>query len=234
MPRRYFCQVIVSKLTGLCQESKKFSGRHEATQMQLDQAALRLLPRVFPALALYRLEICMKKLLNKVLPALLALIPVIAFSATASDTPNDAQIAAIVVAANTVDVNAGKLAEKQAVDSDVKAFAKMMVTDHTSVNDQAKALAKKLKLSPEENDTSKRLKKDGEANVDRLKAMKGKEFDKAYIDKEVSYHQSVIDLMDKTLIVHAREPSLKDLLVKVRPNFVAHLERAKQIQSSLK
>ena len=176
----------------------------------------------------------MKKLLNKVLPALLALIPVIAFSATASDTPNDAQIAAIVVAANTVDVNAGKLAEKQAADSDVKAFAKMMVTDHTSVNDQAKALAKKLKLSPEENDTSKRLKKDGEANVDRLKAMKGKEFDKAYIDKEVSYHQSVIDLMDKTLIVHAREPSLKDLLVKVRPNFVAHLERAKQIQSSLK
>ena len=176
----------------------------------------------------------MTNLLKQALLAMLALVPLVVSAATSGEKPNDPQIAAIVVAANTVDVDAGKLAEKQATDSSVKAFAKMMVTDHTSVNDQANALAKKLKLKPDDNDISKQLKKDGDANVSRLKGMKGKEFDKAYIDNEVTYHQSVIDLMDKTLIAHAREPSLKELLVKVRPNFVAHLERAKQIQSSLK
>ncbi len=30
--------------------------------------------------------------------------------------------------------------------------------------------------------------------------MKGKAFDKAYVDHEVAYHEQVIDALDKTLI----------------------------------
>ena len=56
------------------------------------------------------------------------------FVAYAQGGPNDAQIAAIVVAANQVDIDAGKLAESKAKNKDVKAFGKMMVTDHTGVN----------------------------------------------------------------------------------------------------
>ena len=55
---------------------------------------------------------------------------------------NDAQIAAIVVAANTVDINAGRLAEMQASDKQVRSFATQMVTDHSGVNKQATALVK--------------------------------------------------------------------------------------------
>jgi hypothetical protein len=47
------------------------------------------------------------------------------------------------------------------------------------------------------------------------------------------YHQQVIDALDKTLIPGATNEELKALLVKVRPAFVAHLERASQLQSSL-
>ncbi|MEO6024598.1 MAG: DUF4142 domain-containing protein, partial [Burkholderiales bacterium] len=50
---------------------------------------------------------------------------------------------------------------------------------------------------------------------------------------EVAYHQQVIDAIDKTLIPSAQNAELKALLVKVRPAFVAHLEHAKQIQTSL-
>jgi putative membrane protein len=151
-----------------------------------------------------------------------------------SGAPNDAQIAGIVVAANTVDINAGKLAESQSNNKDVKAFAKQMITDHTGVNKQATALVKKLNVTPEESDTSKSLKKNGAATVSKLKGMKGKDFDKAYIDNEVTYHQIVIDALDKTLIPNAKKPELKDTLVKVRPAFVAHLDHAKHIQASLK
>jgi putative membrane protein len=151
-----------------------------------------------------------------------------------SAAPSDAQIAGIVVGANTVDITAGKLAEKTSSNKEVKAFAKQMVTDHTGVNKQATALVNKLKVKPEDSDISKSLKDGGDKNVAKLKGLKGKDFDKAYVDNEVTYHQAVIDAVDKTLIPAAQNAELKGLLVKVRPAFVAHLEHAKQIQASLK
>jgi putative membrane protein len=148
--------------------------------------------------------------------------------------PNDAQIAAIVVAANTVDVDAGKLAKSKTTNKEVRAFADRMVTDHTGVNKQAVALVQKLHVTPEENDTSKTLKQDGASTLTRLKGLSGKAFDKAYVDNEVSYHETVIDALDKTLIPSASNSELKGLLVKVRPAFVEHLEHAKHIQAQLK
>ncbi len=147
--------------------------------------------------------------------------------------PNDAQIASIVVTANQVDIDAGKLAESKASNKDVKAFGKQMVTDHTGVNKSATALVKKLKVTPEDNPTSQSLKSGGDSNIQKLKGLKGAEFDRAYIDNEVTYHQTVIDAMDKTLIPNAKNEELKALLVKVRPAFVAHLEHAQHIQTAL-
>jgi putative membrane protein len=146
---------------------------------------------------------------------------------------NDAQIAKIVVTANQVDIDAGKLAAAKATNREVKKFAQTMVTDHTGVNKQAVALVTKLKVTPEDNDTAKSLYSGGRSNVANLKTLKGKDFDKAYIDHEVAYHQAVIDAVDKTLIPGAQNEELKALLVKVRPAFVAHLEHAKKIQADL-
>jgi putative membrane protein len=147
--------------------------------------------------------------------------------------PTDPQIAAIVVAANQVDIDAGKLAGRKARAADVKAFARRMVTDHTAVNQAAVDLAHQLKLTPESNATSESLQQGGEQNLAHLGKLRGKAFDKAYIDHEVAYHQSVLDAMDKVLIPSAQNPQLKALLVKVRPAFVDHLEHARHIQSSL-
>lgn len=150
-----------------------------------------------------------------------------------AQAPNDAQIAHIVVTANQVDIDAGKLAEKKAASADVKAFGKMMVTDHSGVNKQATDLAKKLKVKPEDNATSQSLKQGGDENVKALKGLKGKAFDKAYVDHEVAYHQAVLDAIDKTLIPNAKNAELKGLIEKVRPNIDAHLQHAKSLQSKL-
>lgn len=146
---------------------------------------------------------------------------------------NDAQIASIVVTANQVDVDAGKLAASTSKNADVKKFAQLMVTDHNAVNQQAVDLVTRLKVTPEDNDTSRSLKAGGDKNVAALKALKGAAFDKAYVDHEVAYHQAVLDAVDNTLIPNAKNAELKALLVKVRPAFVAHLEHAKHIASSL-
>lgn len=161
--------------------------------------------------------------------AALLLLP----AAVAAQGISDAEIAAIVVTANQVDIDAGKLAQQKASDQRVKDFAKLMITDHTGVNKAAGDLAKKLNLTPKESETSKSLAAGGEKNLARLKGMSGAAFDKAYIDHEVTYHQQVLDALDKTLIPGASNAELKALLQKSRPAFVAHLEHAKKVQSAL-
>jgi putative membrane protein len=157
-------------------------------------------------------------------------IPAAAASAQAVTDP---QIAAIVVTANQVDIDAGKLAESRGSNKDIKAFGKQMVTDHAGVNKQATELAAKLKVTPEDNATSQSLKSGGVENVKKLQGLTGAAFDKAYVDHEVVYHEAVLGAIDKTLVPNAKNEELKALIVKVRPAFVAHLEHAKHIQSSL-
>ena len=157
------------------------------------------------------------------------LVPAAAFAQGVTD----AQIASIVVTANQVDIDAGKLAASTSKNADVKKFAQLMVTDHTGVNKQAVDLVTRLKVTPEDNDTSKSLKDGGDRNIATLKGLKGAAFDKAYVDHEVAYHQAVLDAVDKTLIPSAKNADLKALLVKVRPAFEAHLEHAKHLAASL-
>ena len=166
---------------------------------------------------------------------LIVLIGLVGLGATAAaQNVTDAQIASIVVTANQVDIDAGKLAQERATNGEVKAFATRMIADHEGVNKTAVALVTRLKVTPEDNPTSKSLKSGGDKHLATLKTLKGAAFDQAYIDHEVVYHQQVLDAVDKTLIPSAKNEDLRALLVKVRPAFVAHLEHAKKIQSSLK
>jgi putative membrane protein len=151
----------------------------------------------------------------------------------ADKAPNDAQIAAIVVTANQVDIDAGKLAASRTSTAAVKDFAQLMVTDHTGVNQAATDLVTRLHVTPEPNPTSASLKTGGDQNLASLKKLNGAEFDRKYVEHEVAYHQAVLDAVDQTLIPSAQNAELKALLVKVRPAFVAHLEHAKQLQASL-
>ena len=147
--------------------------------------------------------------------------------------PSDPQIAGIVVAANQIDIDAGKLAKSRTKNKEVSKFAQQMITDHTAVNKQAGALAKKLKVKPADSDTSKSLKAGAADNMKNLKGLKGAAFDKAYVDHEVAYHQAVLDAIDKVLIPSAQNAELKGLIVKVRPAIAAHLDHAKMVQSDL-
>lgn len=155
-------------------------------------------------------------------------------SAATDSGPTDAQIAAIVVTANQVDVDAGKLAASKSASKDVRSFANLMITDHSAVNRTAASLAQKLNLKPESGPTSGELQAAGDANLAKLNGLKGAAFDRAYVDNEVTYHEAVIHALDKTLIPSADNAELKALLIKVRPAFVAHLEHAKHLQGQLK
>jgi putative membrane protein len=152
---------------------------------------------------------------------------------SAAAAPNDAQIAMIAVTADTVDIDAGKMAAQKSENKAVKEFAETMVRDHGAVNAKAIALAKKLDVTPEESATSKSLKSGGETEMAKLKGLTGAAFDKAYVDNEVSYHEAVAGVLDKTLLPNTKNAELKSLLESARPIFVSHLEHAKMLQKSL-
>jgi putative membrane protein len=168
---------------------------------------------------------------KQILAAAFVLVPAMAFAQDKG--PTDPQIAGIVVTANQIDVDAGKIAKSRSKNKEVQAFAQQMITDHTAVNKQAGALAKKLGVKPEDSDTSKSLKKAAADTAKKLKTLKGAQFDKAYVDNEVAYHQQVLDAIDKVLIPNADNAELKGLIEKVRPAIAAHLEHAKHLQASV-
>ena len=143
--------------------------------------------------------------------------------------PTDPQIAAIAVAANDVDIAAAKIAKKQTKNAKVRQFANLMIKDHTALDGEAQ----KLGISPEDNDTSRSLQQGAQEALDKLQSLKGKEFDVAYVDNEVSSHQKVLQSIDDTLIPNAKDAGLKALLQKAREKVAHHLEMAQKLQSSL-
>jgi putative membrane protein len=145
----------------------------------------------------------------------------------------DPQIAAIVVAANQVDIDAGNLALKKTKNDEVKKFAQLMVTDHTAVNKAAVDLVTKLKVTPEDTDASRGLISGGTDNRAKLDKLDGDAFDRAYVDNEVAYHKAVIGVLDNQLIPSATNADLKSTLVGVKPAFDAHLQHAESLQAAL-
>ena len=155
-------------------------------------------------------------------------------AATKAAGLNDAQIAAIVVAANGTDADMGEFAAAKTSNTAVREFAQTMVRDHRAVNAQAGALVGKLGVTPEETDVSRKLVQDGRAVQAELATRTGADFDRAYIDHEVAYHQAVIDAVDQLLIPATTNAELKAAIVGVRPALVAHLGHAQQLQASLR
>ena len=163
-----------------------------------------------------------------------ALLVAGATSLSAQSKINDAQIAAVAVAANQVDVDAGKLALSKAKSGDVKKFAQTMVTDHGGAIKAASDMVGKLQVTPQENETSKALVKGGQDARAKLSKLDGDAFDRAYVDNEVGYHETVVKALDDTLIPNAQNGELKGLLTKVRGVAAAHLDHARMLQKDLK
>jgi putative membrane protein len=148
--------------------------------------------------------------------------------------PTDPQIAHIAYTAGQLDIEAAQQALNKSQNKDVRAFATDMERDHKAVNDKALALVKKLNVTPEDNDTSKALSKQAADKRAELAKLNGAAFDKAYIDNEVTYHKTVNNALQNTLIPSANNSELKDLLATGLKIFQGHQQHAEQVAKELK
>jgi putative membrane protein len=161
------------------------------------------------------------------LSAAIAAVSLLSSAALAQGAkPTDPQIAHIAYTAGVIDIAAAKQALTKTSTKDVKAFAEDMVRDHEAVNKQALDLVKKLKVTPEDNDTSRTLSKNAAEKLAELGKLKGAEFDKAYVANEVAYHKAVDSALETSLIPNANNAELKSLLQTGLKIFQGHEQHA--------
>src|SRR5262245_42219419 len=101
---------------------------------------------------------------------------------------SDPEVAHVAVTADNIDIDAAKFALTRTSNPAVKQFAQTMITDHTAVNEQAAALAKKLGVTPADNAVSQSLQSGAQQAHAALEPLHGRAFDRAYMDREVAYH----------------------------------------------
>ena len=153
----------------------------------------------------------------------------------AQTTPSvsDAEILHIAKTANDADIEGGNMAKTKGQHADVKAFANLMIADHTAANQAGMQAAQAAGVQPADHPTSQQMMADHQAAAQRLQGLSGAEFDKAYIAHEVDMHQKVLSALDQTLIPNAQNAELRNVLAQVRATVEGHLTRARDIQSKL-
>ena len=144
----------------------------------------------------------------------------------------DPNIVAILDGANATESSAGSVAATKGTHPEVKAFGKDMMRDHHALRKAGQALAKKLNVTPAmpAGDSSAAAAQKWQDNLNSTP--KGADWDKAYIDHEVTYHQAVLATAQAALGA-AQNAELKALITKAAPNIEAHLKHAQSIQTKL-
>ncbi len=146
---------------------------------------------------------------------------------------NDGQIFAYAAAASDGEIQEAQIASHKAVTPAVKSFAAQMLADHKKMLADGKELAKKLSIAP---DNSKGditgLQNNVAGDLHQLNGKKaGKEWDEAYIKKQVDAHQNVLDkLQDASK--STTNPEVKKMVSQAIAKVQEHLTKAKSIKDS--
>jgi len=146
---------------------------------------------------------------------------------------SDANIMAMISAANGEEISDAKVAQTKATNANVKAFANDMVKDHQTMQGQADKLATKVNVTPQPPSNANAEKQRMEQELSQLQnATKGADFDRAYIDDQVSDHQKALDNLQR-FQNEAQNAELKQLIQQAIPKVQQHLQRAKDIQGKM-
>jgi putative membrane protein len=141
----------------------------------------------------------------------------------AAPAPTTAQdYATQAAAADMFEIESSKLAANQAEDPKIKAFAKMLVADHTKSTNELKTIAASLKPAVTVAPT---LRPDMQSKLDALKDAKGADFDRLYATQQVAAHQEALAL-HQGFASAGQEDQLKTFASKTADVVQKHLTEA--------
>ena len=150
-----------------------------------------------------------------------------------AQTQKDGEIIAILIAVDKNEIAAAKEALKKETTSAIKQYAQMLKTQHTQNLNETLKLSKQIDIAPIDTATVISLQQDGAKGLVTLSSLKGKDFEKAYINAMVTGHTDVLKMIDDDLLKNVSNPSLKKFLLATRPHIESHLLQGKTIQKGL-
>lgn len=123
------------------------------------------------------------------------------------------------------EVKIAGLAVKKAENAEVKAFAEMLVTDHTKVNEELKMLATNKNV-----DLSAVIDPKDAGTFQKLEKFSGAEFDKEYLGEVVSSHKKCLGAFED-ISKESKDADVKAFADKIIPTLKAHHDKAKELHS---
>ena len=152
-------------------------------------------------------------------------------STAAAGTISDANIMAQEIGADSAEVAVATYVRSHASDAGVKAYASELVSDHSKGEKNAKALASKLKITPQPapGDTTSQA---TEHVMSRFASLKGHDLDTAFVAHEVQDHKADIDDAHKAASA-AQNAEVKQFVEKSLPELQKHLDRAQALDRKL-
>lgn len=145
----------------------------------------------------------------------------------------DGAVIAILVALNTNEIAASKIALQKATNQSVKRYAKMLEREHTKNLNKILKLSKELKIASIKNSTASKITSNGKKEMSGLSAATGENFDVLFINDMVKDHQAALTLIDTNLSKNVYNTELKTDLEKTRKHIAMHLEKGQKIQKKL-
>jgi len=125
------------------------------------------------------------------------------------------------------EVEMGKVASDHALSSEVRQFAAQMISDHTKANEELEKIAsEKLLRVPKDLDAEHK------AKIDILRKKTGAEFDKSYMQAQVSDHDKMQQLLAAEA-TNGKNADLKKFAVKILPTVREHYQMAKELEAKV-
>jgi putative membrane protein len=143
---------------------------------------------------------------------------------TVGNTNPDQATIDFMVSSNTKEMAWLMAGMKQGTSKEIKDHSRMMLADHKKMGAQVSALIASKNLTAPPVDTM---------NVVNINDQKGKEWDKAWVDKMVKDHQELLDKLKQSETA-VRDSSLKKLVVNSEPVVKSHLDMVKKMQDKMK
>lgn len=142
---------------------------------------------------------------------------------------NDLEIAHAAYTADNIDIRYAHLALALSDNPEVRQFAETMISDHTAVNGLALDLLNKLGAQPQDNFLSRSLNENADAIITRLAGLRGAEFDRAYAQNELEYHQLVNGVVANDFIPNIDNAEVKALFEQGLEIFKVHEHHAEMM-----
>ena len=126
-----------------------------------------------------------------------------------------------------MEVELGNIAIKNSATQQVKDFGRMMVDDHTKINNQLKDLASVKHL-----DLPTMVTSDQQKDIDKLNKETGADFDKDYVSMMIDDHKKDIDAFKKAGD-KVTDPDIKSFIANALPTLQKHLDAIQSIKDKM-